>query len=164
MHTKSKGAALVTSLVLLAALTIVSIAAMSSTTAQLQIVGNDEAMMDAHERAQSVVDAVMEQNGPFVIQGDAGYTVCNANVSGCNQSTITLTDSIFTTSNSIKAKVELANTNYAMPRVAESSSKYFQSTLFEVTGSYDETSSDQGKAEITQGYVVLVPKSGQGSE
>ncbi len=161
MHSNNKGAALVTSLVLLAALTIVSIAAMSSTTSQLQVVGNDEAMMDAHERAQSVVDAVMEQNGPFVIQGNAGYTVCNANVSGCNLNTITLTDSIFTSSTSIQAKVELANTNYTMPRVAESSSKYFQSTLFEVSGAYDETSNNQGKAEIVQGYVVLVPKSGQ---
>jgi Tfp pilus assembly protein PilX len=163
MHTKSKGAALVTSLVLLAALTIVGISAMSATTAQLQVVGNDEAMMDAHERAQSVVDAVLEQNGPFIIQGDAGYTVCNANVSGCSQNTIALTDTIFTESTSIQAKVVLINTNSPMSRGAESSSKTFQSALFTVTGAYDETGSNQGKAEIVQGYSVLVPKSDQGS-
>lgn len=160
---KQRGATLVTSLVMLVALTIISVAAMSSTTSQLQIATNDEQMITAYEQAQSVVDAVMEQNGPFVILGDSGYTTCNTNVTGCDNYAITLSEPIFSSTNT-QAKVELVNANYQMPRVAESSSKYFQSTLFSVTGTYDETSSDQGKAEVVQGYVVLVPKAAQGND
>lgn len=161
MNSKTKGAALVTSLVLLAALTIVSISAMTSTTAQLQVVGNDELTMDAYEQAQSVVDAIIDQNGPFVLQGTNGYTVCY-NITGCDNSTsITLSDSIFSGS-AVQAKVTLINSNATNLRTANASSAAnTMSVLYTVTGSYDNTGQEQGKAEITQGYMLTIPKSAQ---
>lgn len=161
MKSNNKGAALITSLVMLMALTVISIAAMSSSTVQLQVAGNDESTLDAFERAQSVVDAVMDQNGPFILQGSSGYTTCY-NISGCNNTTaITLSNSIFSGSG-VQAKVTLISSSTANLRTTNASSASgTTSILYSVTGYYDDTGAGQGKAEVTQGYVLQVPKSDQ---
>ncbi len=158
----SKGAALITSLVMLMALTVVSIAAMSSTTAQLQMAGNDHDTADAYGRAQSVVDAVLELPTAFVVQGDAGYTVCNSGVAGCDANSIIFSDALLTGSN-VQAKVELLSANYVASRASGDSASKTTPVLFSVTGSYDDTGNDRGKAEAVQGLVVIIPKADQGS-
>lgn len=161
MLPNNKGAALVTSLVMLMALTVISIAAMSSSTVQLQVVGNDESNLDAFERAQSVVDAVIDQSGPFVAQGTSGYTTCY-NITGCSNSTPIAFSNSFFSGTEVQAKVTLVSTNSANLRTANASSASgTMSILYTVTGYYDDTGAGQGKAEVTQGYVLQIPKSEQ---
>ena len=163
---KTKGAALVTSLVLLMALTMVSLSAIQSTSVQMQISGNDEATIEADQYAQSVVDAVIENGSNFVVGAGNGYTICAAAETGCSQATIALTDPMFTSTsvgvsatNGVQAKVELLKTA-AAPRMGAgaSSATAFQGAYFTVTGRYDKTTDNRGKSNVVQGFVMLIPK------
>lgn len=161
---KSKGTALVTALVLLVALTIVSMAGMQSTTVQMQISGNDEATIEAFQYAQSVVDAVVENPANFVVGASDGYTLCAYNEAGCDSATITLGNNLFTTvgvgQQGVQARVELLKVAGA-PRMASnaSSATAFNGAYFKVSGRYDLTSNDRGKSSVVQGFVMLIPKS-----
>jgi hypothetical protein len=160
----SKGAALVTALVLMVSLTMFALASMRGSTTQLTLSGNDEARVEAYERAQSIVDAVVDDDSYFVVAGQAGYSVCTSNISGCDKSTISLSGSPFTSSETdgIQARVmRLVPENMPMPRIAESSGDKFDTALFSISGEFDESKLGRGKAKVVQGYLMLVPKAGQ---
>ena len=158
-----QGAALITALILMMALTLYALASMSTTTTQLTISGNDESTVEAYERAQSIVDAVVEVDTNFKVTGGSGYSICTSNISGCDLTTITLSGIIFDISGTRdKAKIErLVPENIPMPRAAESSGDKFETALFSVTGSYDNVANGTGKAEVVQGYLLLIPKTSQ---
>lgn len=162
----NQGAALVTSLVLLLALTMVALSAIQTTAVQVQISGNDEATMEADQYAQSVIDAVIENSTNFVVAGANGYTVCAAQESVCNAVNIPLSDPMFNTTNvkvdaanGVQARVELVKTAIA-PRLSShaSSATAFNGAYFAITGSYDRTQEYRGKANVVQGFVMIYPK------
>lgn len=162
---QSNGAALVTALVLMVSLTMFALASMRGSTTQLTLSGNDEASVEAAERAQSIVDAVVDETSNFVVAGDEGYSVCTSNVSGCDKNTISLSGAPFSSSESdaVKARVvRLAPESVSLPRgVAETSGDKFDSALFSIRGEFDESGLNRGKATVVQGYLMLVPKAGQ---
>lgn len=162
----SHGAALVTSLVMLMALTMVSLSAIQTTAIQVQISGNDEATLEADQYAQSVVDAVIEKSTNFVVGSKNGYTVCAINDIGCDATTISLTDPMFVDpnvtvnpSNGVQARVELLKTS-AAPRLSThaSSATAFNGAYFTITGSYNRTKENRGKSNVVQGFVMIFPK------
>jgi len=161
--TRQKGAALVTSLVMLMALTMISLAAMQTTAVQIQISGNDEATIEADQYAQSVVDAVIETSTNFVIGTTNGYTVCAAAETGCSAVNVKLNDPMFSSiinaTTGVQAKVELLKTGTA-PRMAKyaSSAANFSGAYFKITGRYNEIATNQGKSDVVQGFVMVYPK------
>jgi len=163
---KNKGAALVTSLVLLLALTMVSLSAIQTSSVQVQISGNDAATLEADQYAQSVVDAVIEDPTNFVVGASSGFTVCAATASDCNQVSIPLKDTMFTSlqggvndTTGVQAKVKLVKTGTA-PRLGAkaSSATAFSGAYFAINGSYNETSNDGGRSRVVQGFVMIYPK------
>jgi len=164
--THNKGAALITSLVLMVALTMISLAAIQTTAMQVQISGNDEAIFEADQYAQSVVDAVIETSTNFVIGTTNGYTVCAASETGCDKVSLTLNDPMFSSVNGginattgVQAKVELLKTGTA-PRMAKyaSSAANFAGAYFKITGIYNELAKNRGKSNVAQGFVMVYPK------
>lgn len=163
---KNHGAALVTSLILLMALTMVSLSAVQSTAVQVQISGNDQDTITADQYAQSVVDAVIEHSTNFVVGASPGYTVCAVSDPNttCNQILDPLTDTMFTNvgvnpSDGVQAVIKLVKTGTA-PRLGNdaSSATQFSGAYFTITGSYNKTSQNEGKATVVQGFVMLVNK------
>lgn len=162
--TNDKGAALVTSLILLLALTMVALSAIQTSAVQVQISGNDESTLEANQYAQSVVDAVIETPVNFVVGASTGYTVCAASATGCDQTNITLGDTMFTKvgvsdTTGVQAKVKLLKTGTA-PRMGSkaSSATAFSGAYFTVTGSYNEVANNGGKSSVVQGFVMIYPK------
>lgn len=157
--TTNKGTALITSLVLLMALTMVSLSAVQSTSVQLQISGNDEATVEAYQYAQSVVDAVIEQPSNFVVGTGAGFTLCAVAESGCDQVSIPLTSTMFSSVTGLQAKVEHLKTS-AAPRMGAnaSSATAFDGAYFTIAGRYNETANNRGLSNVVQGFVMLIPK------
>lgn len=155
-----QGTALITSLVLLLALTIVALAGMHTTTAQLLISSNDEATIEAHEYAQSVIDEIIETPSVFDVGTSDGYTVCTSGETGCNDTSMTLSSSMFSgpvVGTGIKARIELLKVATAPRLYSGNSASVTQGAYFSISGKYDETSSGKGKASIVQGYVILLP-------
>lgn len=165
---KNHGAALVTSLILLMALTMVSLSAVQSTAVQVQISSNDQDTLNADQYAQSVVDAVIEHSTNFVVGASPGYTVCAASDTGCNQVINPLTATMFTPtdnmqvspSDGVQARITLEKTGTA-PRLASkpSSATQFYGAYFTITGSYNRTQENSGKATVVQGFIMLVNRS-----
>lgn len=163
---KTQGAALVTSLMLLMALTMVSLSAIQTTATQVQISSNDEAILEADQYAQSVVDAVIEKSTNFVVGSKNGYTVCASSDTGCDAVTISLNDPMFidpnvtvSAKNGVQARVELLKTA-AAPRLSThaSSATAFNGAYFTITGSYNRTQENRGKSNVVQGFVMIYPK------
>lgn len=164
----NKGAALVTSLILLLALTMVALSAIQTSAVQVQISGNDEDVLQANQFAQSIVDAVIETPVSFVVGASSGYTVCTANAPSCDKNSISFTDTMFSvtggysdtsTNPGIEARVKLIKTGTA-PRMGSkaSSATAFSGAYFTVQGSYNEIANNGGKASVVQGFVMIYPK------
>lgn len=155
-----QGTALITSLVLLLAMTIVALAGIHTTTAQLLISGNDEATIEAHEYAQSVIDELIETPSVFDVGTSDGYTVCTGGESSCNDTSLTLSSSMFSgpvVGTGITARIELLKVATAPRLYSGNSASVTQGAYFSITGKYDETGSGKGKASVVQGYVILLP-------
>ena len=149
------GTALITALVLLVALTMVSLAGIQSTSVQLQISGNDEETINAYEYAQSVVDAVIENQSNFSVGATNGYTICMSAETGCNDTPITLSETMFSSVN-LQAKVTLVKVGPA-PRMTNASDlENTTAAYFDVKGRYDETGNQGGKANVVQGLVKVI--------
>jgi Tfp pilus assembly protein PilX len=153
---KQKGAALITALVLLVALTLVALSGIQTSSVQLQISGNDEATVEAYEFAQSVVDAVIENSTNFVVGANIGYTTCMVAGPGCNATSINLTETMFSGVN-LQAKVELLKIGQSPRLVNGNSMSQTNGAYFSIEGQYDETANNRGKSDVVQGYVMIIP-------
>jgi len=157
MYTKKEhGTALITALVLLVALTMVSLAGMQSTSIQLLISGNDETTVEAYEYAQSIIDAVTENANNFMMGTNPGFTACLNTEPGCNNDSINLVETMFNGID-IQAKVVFLKSGPAPRKKNASSLSQTNGAYFDITGQYDETANNRGKADIVQGYVLTIP-------
>jgi len=155
---KQNGTALVSALVLLVALTMVSIAGIQSSNVQLQISGNDEETVQAYEYAQSVVDAVIEQPSYFPVGSAAGYTLCMTAETGCNDTPISFTEPMFSGVN-LQAKVTLVKVGTAPRMYNANDLESTTAAYFEVKGHYDETANTVkrgGRSDVVQGLVKVI--------
>lgn len=175
MPQRNTGAALITSLVLLMALTMVALSAVQSTAVQVLISGNDENTLQAKQYAQSVVDTVMQNDtNNFVIGAKDGYTVCAVSdpSTTCDQTNLAIPGTMFgnigiSATNGVQARVKFLK-NGTAPRLnvnQASSASAFRGAYVAVTGSYDVSPNNStsvkpdGKATVVQGYVLILPKS-----
>jgi len=152
----NKGTALITALVLLVALTMIALSGVRSTSVQLLISGNDETTVEAYEFAQSVVDAVIENSTNFAMGTSPGFTSCLNNAAGCNNEAIDFTEAMFAGVN-IQAKVVFLKSGPAPRKQNASSLAQTNGAYFDITGQYDETTNNRGKADIVQGFVLTIP-------
>lgn len=170
----NKGAALITSLVLLMALTMVALSAVQTTAVQVLISNNDENTLDARQYAQSVVDTVIQNNSSnFIIGAKTGYTVCVVQdaANSCDKTGMTLTGNMFSkigasATDGVQARIKFLK-NGTAPRLnvnQASSASSFRGAYVSVTGSYDvppgssAPGKPDGKASVVQGYVMILPK------
>jgi hypothetical protein len=158
------GAALIVALLFLVIVTLISMSNMRTTTLELQMAGSHQLQMEAVERAQSVVDGTLDQTTNFVVIGGAGYTNCTVNLpsADCDEQTLTLPSAApfqSTVTDAVSAKVvRLSPDVIRPPRGLGSSITAFDAATYAVRGHYDETSLGFGRAEVVQGYMMLVPK------
>lgn len=154
IHSRNSGTALVTALVLMVALTIVSLSGMQATSMQLQISGNDEAVVEATQVAQSVLDAVIENPANFSVGTTENYTVCAAAGDGCDSISITLSNPMFATSG-LQAKVQYLKETTPPRMQKASSAQYTKAAYYKITGGFDQTADNRGRANVVQGYFTL---------
>lgn len=154
---RQRGAALFMALIILAALTIVSLAALATSLVELRMSGNTESAMKALQAAQSAVENVIDNaDQNFAVTGDVGNTNCTSNVSGCTANNVTLNSAVFDNANRVKITRQSAETT-----VPGYSVDKFRGAGFAVESVFDKASVGQGKSTLTQGYVRIFPCGGQ---
>jgi hypothetical protein len=159
IQSSQRGAALVTGLVLLVVITLLTITAMRASTLELRMASNEQERTGAFESAQSTVEAVLTDPSNFPVTGTIGFRLCTTNVEGCDRDII-LPDGPFTEDNAAIV-TRLAPDIAPPPRGLETSSDKFAAAFFSVDGQFDASGAGGGTANVVQGYLVLVPKSGQ---
>lgn len=169
-----QGAALFTALMFLVVLTLISLAAMRSSTLEMRMATNDEARMSAFQRTQAVVDATIGETDNVQVIGAVGRRMCTGSSAadtpdglacdpadgheyGIDLAGDTFDDDV----NDGKIKVVVTRLSPAeapAPRSLGTSAAVYSVATFKVDSLYDGTEDGLGRGRIVEGVMVLVSK------
>lgn len=148
--TNQQGTALVISLIMLASLSMISLAAVDSAVLGMHIARNTEEKMNAFQVAQSAVDLAISDTGNLPMTGALQVPV-----------TIPLSGSAFSAAAGeiIVASAERTIDCGLPPRLANGTSLLsYSSFSFRVAADIDRTANARSHASVRQGYLILGPK------
>lgn len=151
------GAALVTVLLLLVAITLVALSSLRSSALELRMAGNEQERMEAFQTAQAAVDRIFAGAAGLPLAGGPGYTLCTANLSGCDAPSLRLAGPPFSPTADAVRVTRLAPAALPPPRGLESSADRFAVASFRLDGRHDGSTAGGGRAEVHQGYLRLFP-------
>lgn len=161
LYRTQAGIALVTVLIMLVIITLLSISAMRVSTMELNMARNQESITVAFNGAQALSDAIIATPASTTVSGDVGYTSCTPLESGCNDNNIDLPMPYLATGigdGVLRAQVRrLGPALRPPPRSISSSADKFMAAAFEITATYDNTQQNQGRYDLSEGVIVLVP-------
>jgi Tfp pilus assembly protein PilX len=179
---QQRGVALITALVFMVTITLLGVISMRSSILELRLSGNEQARLEAYEIAQSAADQIVnnaENDDGYLELKEKDYNVCTANLgdgattlpvaddSSCDQ-----TDLVFDKSAApfntgvlwikVTQLTEFSPTSAnKLPRgLSGTSQLVFTSVQYQITANYDDTANGNGSAQVTQGFLKLIPTSG----
>lgn len=163
---RQSGVVLVVALVLLVAITLLSLAGMSTTTLELLMATNQQARTNAFQQAEAGIDAVSSDLDNFAVSGAVGSERCtpgfddtNTDVS-CGASDLNV-PAAYDLTYSQAAVGRLPPRLQAAPRFIETSAEKLKVATFEIDSRYDARDTRGGRAEHHQGIIVTVLTPGQ---
>jgi Tfp pilus assembly protein PilX len=136
---------LLTALAFLTVITIIAVVAMDSSNMQLRMANSQEEKATAREITQSCIDNVINDPNNFVVTGTKGTVNNSITVTALTE---------FTNTSLTLTELDLM----AAPRGIGSSADKFQTSLFDISCSYDDTASGRGKDSLGQGFLLMVPR------
>lgn len=161
-HHNERGVALLTALAFLIIITLLGLSAMRTSTLELTMAGNEQASTEAVQSAQSAIDSLLDTaNFPVI----TGYVGCyNMTGGDCPATSDTLPSTITGLSNSPvsdstnSVKIRLVSDGSFTCRACASSANIFDGAVFNISSRYDNTDNRGGRAEVNEGFLMLVPK------
>jgi len=161
VHISQRGASLFTALIMLFALSVVSLASLTTSLMELRMSNNAEAGMSAFQLAQAGIDAALtDETNNFLVVGAVGDTKCTPGYpTACNSNMATFPSP----ANKSQVRITRVTDKGCPPRTRNSASSCAKQSAatFVAESSYDGTFAGQGKAELTLGYIKLLPATNQ---
>jgi hypothetical protein len=158
-----RGATLITTLIFLAIVSILSVTSMRSGRIGVRMSQNEEARFSALETAQGLTEIITGQPAMTPVIGDAGFAICTPGVPNCNLNNIALPPGYLAdqvAAGHLSARVERLTPNEKPPpRLTNSSIDKFSAASFEVIATFDRTDESLGRVRLSEGVLVLIPKS-----
>ena len=155
------GVILIVTMVFLVAISLLTVSSMQASNIGLFMAQNEESRIAAEQGAQALADAIFSDPSATPVIGGAGFTICTAGESGCDQFDLPVENAVLATAISngyMSARVEREGPmTRPPPRAVESSIDKFSSAAFEVTTTFDRTDESLGRQQISEGVLVLVP-------
>ena len=146
---RQDGAILVISLVILIAITLLTISSMRSSNIGLRMAQNEESRVAAAQGAQALADAIVSDPNTTPVIGGSGFTICTAGESGCNRNDLPVANqdiAYYIATGALTGRVQRMGPIFRPPpRVVESSIDKFSSAAFEVTAIYDRADESLGR-------------------
>ncbi|MDH3439849.1 MAG: pilus assembly PilX N-terminal domain-containing protein [Gammaproteobacteria bacterium] len=159
---KQGGAVLVITMLFLVAISVLAVTSMQSSNVGLYMAQNEESRIAAAQGAQALADNIVANPAATPVVGGNGFTICTPGEANCDRTDLPVANGILATSvakGHISARVVREGPLFRPPpRSVESSIDKFNSASFEVVTTYDRTSEQLGRQQITEGVLVLVPK------
>lgn len=170
IHTQS-GSSLIIALLFLVVITLLGVTSMRSSSMELIMAGNGQIQMESVDRAQSIIEGIIANVGVNIFTALApGTAHCTANwpnPADCAQMTLTLPAvSVFTNDPAAPAAnaaqvIQLSDvqtSKLSPPRGLGSSITEFEAVAYAIIGNYDESNLGNGRRQVVQGYISLIPK------
>lgn len=152
-----RGAALFAAMIILLAITMLSMASFQTSLLELRMSGNAESTSRALHMSQAAIDNVIHNvQTNFAIVGAPGYMNCTTNVSGCNETSVVLDTPQFDSS----SKIIITRRSDA-GCVSGSSCTMFKGVTFSIDSEYDKGMEGLGRAFLVQGLIRIIPTFGQ---
>lgn len=156
---RQKGVVLVVAMVLLVAITLLSLAGISTTTLELMMATNQQARTDAFQQAEAGIDAVSRNLDNFAVSGPVGSERCTPGFDdtdvNCGSPDLTV-PADYDQTHSRAAVGRLPPLLQAAPRFIETSAEKLKVATFKIDSRYDARESRRGRAEHNQGIIVTV--------
>jgi len=160
---RQNGAALFMALVILLAITMLSMASLQTSILELRMSGNTESTARSMHMSQAAIDVVLNDvSTNFAIVGGLGYKNCTSNVSitpACNEFNVTLPSPQF--DNDSKITIERLS-NAAC--VSGSSCTMFKGVTYSIYSEFDKVNEGLGRVHLLQGLVRIIPTYGQSNQ
>lgn len=158
---RQRGASLLTSLILMAGLTLVALGSLGTSLMELRMANNTESGMSAVQQAQAGIDATLATPANYyIVDGAIGTTRCY-NISGCTASISTMPAPIDAAGSAQTVRITRITNETCPPRTRDSASSCskMHATSFVTESSYDMSLAGRGQASLAQGYIRLIPAS-----
>lgn len=161
------GAALLTALIILLAVTMLSLASLGTSLLQLKMSGNEEMSMQAFELSQAGIDYTITNHESMVtVVGDIGFIRCTGNYPFNCHENATLAfpaqapflDGGNTDRHSMA--IEKVSEGFCPPRGMELSCDKAKAAAFSIRSRYNKAALGQGLSDITQGFIKPIPAAG----
>jgi hypothetical protein len=149
-------------LIFLTVISVISITSMRSSIIGVRMAQNEEARFAAIEMAQALTESLAASAASTPVIGDVGFTNCTAGELGCTIYAVplppgTITDAV--AAGHLTARIErMGPLEKPPPRVLESSLDKFSAASFQLLATYDRSDEGQGRVQLAEGILVLVPK------
>lgn len=154
------------SLVFLLLLTIVAVSAMKTGIFELLMASNEQSRVEAFQRAQSISDDIFADPANIPVLGNVGDRFCSTTASvgtdNCVKNEIAIDADLEATGDEdINYYVQRVGPLYSPPprlrATAGFSAAAYTSARFEISVDYDGTEERAGRAQLSQGVLVLLP-------
>ncbi len=159
---RQQGATLAIALILLIAVTVLSLSSLSTGLLEMVMAANEEARMTAFQQAQAGLEAVINDESNFPVVGGVGDSNCTSGFTGasCNQSSLQFPTGVDT--NKHAARTERLNPLFACPpRAFATSCDSFKVAHFAVDSRFDDVVNRGGRSQVVAGLMMLVPQGGE---
>jgi type II secretory pathway pseudopilin PulG len=157
-----RGITLVTSLIFLILISVMSATSMRSSRLNVRMSQNEEARLSAVETAQGLTEMIADSPNLTPVIGGANFTMCTTGEVGCNLTNIVLPAGYLANeiaAGHLSARVQrLSPAEKPPPRLTSSSIDKFSAASFQITASFDRADEGLGRARLSEGLLVLVPK------
>ncbi len=163
---KQRGAILIVAMIFLLLLSVLAITTMRMGTLQVYMAGNEQARVEAFEKAQAIVSSLDGNDANFNVVGSTGYRVCSAGHSdadNCDLTNLVVDATVDTAVTSAGQTVEyditeLYSIDAMIPvSVSLATGAGADVTFWGVRGYYDDRGNRQGESEIVLGSMRIYP-------
>jgi len=170
MARAQRGVVLIVSLLILLLIGVIAATTSEVSLLQLFMAGNDESKSDALERSLAAVDAILDNADNTPVVGGIDYVICKddaVDAAGeCSVKWIDLAASGIPDLDkypnyTVKRVAPLETTIPVMDESMASSGTSYRAARFEISATFDDTSSGLGRATVTQGVLVKLAASAQ---
>jgi len=166
LSAKQRGVVLVVALVLLVAVTMLSLAGISTTTLELMMASNQQARINSFQQAQAGIAAVGSDLDNFQVTGGVGHVRCTADFHNSRYYDATGEVSCGSPDLAVPAAYDLTHSRTAVwrlppllepaPRFTETSAEKLKVASYKIDSRYDARDRRGGRAEHNQGLIVTV--------
>lgn len=163
---RQEGVALLVALVLLVAITMLSLSGISTTTLEYLMATNQQARVNAFQQAESGIDAVIPNPDNFQVSGLVGAGRCTTDFHDISKYYETNDVACAGVDLTIPGGFDLTYSRVAVerlppllqpaPRFIETSAEKLKVAMFQVDSRYDGREVRRGRAEHNQGMFVTV--------